>query len=127
LAAGNLGTSFRYGSGDRVTDPPPTLWRLAASLGGPLGERRSGQVLAAVDVPRATARPEARAGGEFGISAGPLDLAVRAGARLRRDRGALTAGAGIMFRGASLDYAWQAGDEFFAATHHVSAGFDLAA
>jgi hypothetical protein len=127
FAAGNLGTSYRYGSGNRATDPPPTLWRTAASVATDLGAGRRMVVIVGADVPRATARLEARAGAEVAVPAGPVGVALRAGARLRRDRGSLTVGLGVSLRGCSLDYAFQAADDVFAATHHVSAGFDLAA
>jgi len=127
LAAGNLGTSFRYGSGDRATDPPPTVWRASASVASALGQGRRSVVIAALDVPRATARPEARAGLEFSLPAGPVEIAMRGGARLRHDGGLLTLGLGLGIRGCSLDYAYAAADQAFAATHHVSVGFDLAA
>lgn len=127
FAAGNLGTSFRYGSGDRATDPPPTVWRAAASVASSLGQGRRSVVVAGLDVPRATARPEARAGLEVVLPAGPVELALRGGARLRHDGGLLTVGLGLGIRGCSLDYAYAAADQVFAATHHVSVGFDLAA
>lgn len=121
-AATGLGPSVDYGG---ASDQPPLTWRLGLAAGRDLGGRRRGLVAVALDVPRETARPRVHGGVELAVPAGPVAVALRAGARYRRDGGVLSAGAGAAFRGLGVDYAFLSADDPFGPTHHVSLTFSL--
>ncbi len=121
LAVTGFGTSVDYGG---ASDLAPLTWRAGAAAGRDLGGGWQGIAAAALEVPRATARPEVHGGLEVAVPAGPVEAAVRAGARYRRDGGVLSVGAGASFRGVALDYALLSADNPFGPTHHVTLGFN---
>lgn len=125
VSVSNLGGSFKYGSNVLVADPPPTQYRLGLAVAKELRARQHVLLALAVDIPRSTARPEARGGLEFSVPTRLFEVQVRSGIRFRRDGGTLSAGLGALFRGIRVDYAFLAANDPFGSSHHFSLGFNL--
>ncbi len=125
FSVNSLGDSFQYDSPTGGADPPPTQYRFGLSMAKTLRKRQQVLVAVAMDVPRSTARPEARGGVEINWPVRPLEVKTRAGIRFRRDAGTLSAGLGVLIYGVNVDYAYLAANEPFGATHHFSLGFSL--
>lgn len=123
LAATGLGGRADYGG---AADPGPAVFRFGAALQSALGKAGS-LVLASLDTPRETARLQAGLGWELRFPFDEVTVSGRAGGRFRKGSGTFAAGLGAEFRGIALDYAFVSADSPFAATHHLTAGFHLAA
>ena len=123
-AACNLGSDSGYGKKPLGEDPPPTSVRFSGTAGRAVSGVLSALTALEVDVPRTTARPQARAGFEI-RRAGLVEVAVRGGGLLREDGGIPCAGGGLSVRGIFADYAWVGPNGPFSATHHVSFGVSI--
>jgi hypothetical protein len=123
-AACNIGQQSGYGKKPLGEDPPPTSVRFSGSVGRDISQVLSFLAAMEMDVPRATARPQTRAGIEI-RRAGLVEVAVRGGGLLREDGGVPCAGGGLSVRGIFADYAWVGPNGPFSATHHVSFGVSV--
>lgn len=124
-AASNIGPSISYDSETSDPDSPPTAFRLGLGVARDLARGRSALGVLAADLPRHTGRPEIRCGLELGWPVAPFVLFTRAGVRGRPDAGQFSLGLGVRYQGMDLDYAFVSRRAPFAATHHVSIGFNF--
>ena len=123
LAATGLFGSPDYGG---AADAGPAIYRAGAALTSTLRGATS-LLLASLDTPRETARLQAGAGWELRFPFDGVTASGRVGGRFRKGSGTMAAGLGVAYSGLSIDYAFVSADAPFAQTHHVTAGFDLAA